>query len=158
MLQKLSEQISACYDRAAEARRKAEASDDLAYKSDFLELETQWLNLAHTLQFNERLTDFVAANAHGQSKREQSDRNHNFGGELLPRRLFDLLPVAVCSVSRAVSSSTLTTKPHDYGADHQNSVTPTTGSAARLACTGSMDTHYFLLKALWPRSCASVFQ
>jgi PAS domain S-box-containing protein len=97
MLQKLSEQISACYDRAAEARRKADASDDPVYKSDFLELESHWLYVARNYELNERLTDFVAASANGQEQCEhgQPDKNRDVFGALPTRQLFDQLPVAV---------------------------------------------------------------
>ncbi len=97
MLQRLSEQISACHGRATEARRKAEATDDPARKSDFLEMESHWLFLARSYEFTEGLTDFVAANDQGQKRfeRKQHDKNRNGVGELLPRQLFDQLPVAV---------------------------------------------------------------
>jgi two-component sensor histidine kinase/PAS domain-containing protein len=97
MLQKLSVQISACLDRAAEAARKAEAIDDPAGKSDFLELEGHWLFLARSYEFAEGLTDFVAANAQWKEhfERKQHHNNQNSAGELLPRQLFDQLPVAV---------------------------------------------------------------
>jgi two-component sensor histidine kinase/PAS domain-containing protein len=97
MLAKLSEQICSCQDQAVEARRKAEATDDPARKRDFLEMENHWLFLARSYEFTEGLTDFVAANAPRpkQFGREQYDKNQNSSCELLPRLLFDQLPVAV---------------------------------------------------------------
>jgi two-component sensor histidine kinase/PAS domain-containing protein len=97
MLQRVSEQISSCFDRAAEARRNAEATGDPARKSEFLEMENHWLFLARSYQFTEGLTDFVAANAESQRqfKREQTDKKRGAAGELLPRQIFDQFPVAV---------------------------------------------------------------
>jgi PAS domain S-box-containing protein len=61
MLQKPSEQVQACFDRALEAKRKAERTADPAGKADFLEMEKRWLALARSYKFTERLTDFTAA-------------------------------------------------------------------------------------------------
>ena len=61
MLQKLSEQIRACYERAAEAHGKAEESADPALKADFLALEQRWLVLARSYAFTDSLGDFTAA-------------------------------------------------------------------------------------------------
>jgi hypothetical protein len=63
VLQKLSEQVKACYQRALDANRKAHRTCDAALKADFLEMERHWLVLARSYQFTERLTDFTAANA-----------------------------------------------------------------------------------------------
>jgi PAS domain S-box-containing protein len=63
VLQKLSEQVKACYQRALDANRKADRTGDAALKADFLEMERHWLVLAWSYQFTERLTDFTAANA-----------------------------------------------------------------------------------------------
>jgi len=54
MLQKLSEQVRACHERAAEARRRAEAAKDRALKNSFLEIETHWLVLARNYALAER--------------------------------------------------------------------------------------------------------
>jgi hypothetical protein len=43
MLQKLSEQVRNCHERAAEAKRKAEAAADPASKASFLDMEKEWL-------------------------------------------------------------------------------------------------------------------
>jgi len=53
VLQKLSEQIRACYERAAEAHGKAEESADPALKADFLALEQRWLVLARSYAFTD---------------------------------------------------------------------------------------------------------
>jgi hypothetical protein len=39
MLEQLSDQIRRCYERAAEAKAKADATDDPALKAEFLEME-----------------------------------------------------------------------------------------------------------------------
>ena len=61
MLVKLSEKIRDCHERAAEARRKAEAIDDPALRADFLDMEERWLTLARSYGFTETLGDFTAA-------------------------------------------------------------------------------------------------
>jgi PAS domain S-box-containing protein len=59
MLKKLSEQIRAWHERAADARRKAEETGDPALRADFLSLEDHWLTLAHSYEFS--LREFPAA-------------------------------------------------------------------------------------------------
>jgi len=61
MLQKLSEQVRACHQRAGEARRRAEAAADPALKADLLDMEKRWLALARSYAFTETLGDFTAA-------------------------------------------------------------------------------------------------
>jgi PAS domain S-box-containing protein len=63
MLQKPSEQVQACLERAFEAERKAWESADPTLKADFLAMEKHWLALARSYEFTERLTDFTAENA-----------------------------------------------------------------------------------------------
>jgi PAS domain S-box-containing protein len=63
MLQKLSEQIKFCFERALDAKRKADEATDQAVKADFLEMEKRWLTLARSYEFSERLSDFTAANS-----------------------------------------------------------------------------------------------
>jgi PAS domain S-box-containing protein len=62
-LQKRSEQVQACLERAFEAECKAWVSADPALKADFLQMEKRWLALARSYEFSERLTDFTAENA-----------------------------------------------------------------------------------------------
>ena len=59
VLQKLSEQVRDCHERAAEAE-KAEATADPALKAEFLEMEKRWLALGRGYEFTERLRDFTA--------------------------------------------------------------------------------------------------
>ena len=61
MLQQLSERISLCCERAAEAREYADAIGDPAAKTDFLKIEQSWLLLARSYELGERLDDFVNA-------------------------------------------------------------------------------------------------
>jgi len=68
MLQRLSEQMRNCHERAAEARRKADASADPASRDNFLHMETRWLALARSYAFTECLGDFTLA---------MSDRRRN---------------------------------------------------------------------------------
>jgi len=79
MLQKLSEQIQACFERALEAKRRADASADEGSKADFLEMEKRWLALARSYEFAERLTDFTAANSDWRQSFDERVR----GGERL---------------------------------------------------------------------------
>lgn len=60
MLNKLSEQIRECLERAEDCARKAAAQPDgSAMQADFLSLEKHWLNLAQSYQASERVTDFT---------------------------------------------------------------------------------------------------
>lgn len=59
MLQRLSEQITACYERAAEARRQADMAADPELKADYLNMEKRWLALARSYRFTESLGDFT---------------------------------------------------------------------------------------------------
>ncbi len=74
MLQNLSEEISLCYERAAEAKQRADRLLDPEAKADFLNMERRWLLLARSYEFGERLDDFT------QEKRASSEtgRCHSF--------------------------------------------------------------------------------
>ena len=63
MLEQLSDQIRGCYERAAEAKAKADATDDRVLKTEFLDMERRWLALARSYGFTESLTDFTTATA-----------------------------------------------------------------------------------------------
>jgi PAS domain-containing protein len=63
MLEQFSEQIRLCYERAAEAKERADATNDPALKAEFLNSETRWLTLARSYGFTESLEDFTAANS-----------------------------------------------------------------------------------------------
>jgi PAS domain S-box-containing protein len=68
MLRRLSEQVRACHERAAESNRKAEEATDSVLKGDFLDMEKRWLALARSYEFTESLGDFTAANADWRRK------------------------------------------------------------------------------------------
>ena len=60
MLNKLSEQIRACLERADACACKAAAQPDGSpSKQDFLTLEKSWRSLAQSYQLGERLADFT---------------------------------------------------------------------------------------------------
>jgi PAS domain S-box-containing protein len=61
MLEKLSDQVRACHERAAEAKRKAEAASDPALKADYLAAANRWMTLAHSYEFTDSVTDFTSA-------------------------------------------------------------------------------------------------
>ena len=58
VLNNLSEQIRDCLEHAEECARRAAAQTDPALRDDFLRLEKRWLELARSMEFAERLTDF----------------------------------------------------------------------------------------------------
>jgi hypothetical protein len=49
MLERLSDRIRECYDRAAEAKAQADAASDPALKAEYLNAERRWLTLARSL-------------------------------------------------------------------------------------------------------------
>jgi hypothetical protein len=59
MLQNLSGEIRECLRRAEECRRLAEAALIESTKTDYLEMEQRWLNLARSYEFSERLSRFT---------------------------------------------------------------------------------------------------
>jgi PAS domain S-box-containing protein len=61
MLQNLTERIRLCYERAAEARQRAEETSDPKAKADFLDTERRWLLLGRSYQHSESLKDFIRA-------------------------------------------------------------------------------------------------
>jgi PAS domain S-box-containing protein len=68
MLEQLSDQIRECYERAAEAKAGAEATNDLTLKVEFLKVEGSWLTLARSYGFTERLEDFTTENSERRRK------------------------------------------------------------------------------------------
>jgi hypothetical protein len=55
MLQKLSEHILDCYERAAECAEQAAQSSDEIRKADFINMERSWTHLARSCEYMERL-------------------------------------------------------------------------------------------------------
>ncbi len=70
MLQKLSEEIRECFQRAAESKRRADETADPAAKADFLDMEKRWLFLAHSYEFAEGLRDFTKGRPGSSKKRD----------------------------------------------------------------------------------------
>ena len=63
MLEQFSDRVRECYEFAAEARAKADATNDSALKVELLNAERRWLGLAQSFGFTESLKDFTAANS-----------------------------------------------------------------------------------------------
>jgi hypothetical protein len=61
MLQKLSEQIAHCYQRAGECRAKATDAVNDAASQEYYELERRWLMLARSYELSDRITNFTGA-------------------------------------------------------------------------------------------------
>jgi hypothetical protein len=59
MVQKLSSEISECYQHALENRRWADESRDPGSKQDFFAVERRWLQLAHNYEFAQHLSNFA---------------------------------------------------------------------------------------------------
>ena len=59
MLQKLSDQIAYCYERAGESRATAASCYSESDKHEHLELERRWLALARTYELSERVGHFT---------------------------------------------------------------------------------------------------
>src|SRR5262245_48687293 len=76
MLEQLSDQVRRCLDHAAEAKAKADATDDPASKAGFLDMETRWLALARSYGFTESLEDFTTANLEWRRKFDERLRAH----------------------------------------------------------------------------------
>lgn len=57
MLEKFSDRVRECYERAAEAKAKANATTDPALKAELLNAERRWLTLARSYGFSESLED-----------------------------------------------------------------------------------------------------
>jgi PAS domain S-box-containing protein len=77
MLEQLSDQIRQCYERAAEARAQADATNEPALKAQFLKTEKSWLILARSYGFTESLADFNAANS--ERRRKSNERLQQSG-------------------------------------------------------------------------------
>lgn len=59
MLQPTSRKAALCYERAAEAKRKADSTACPSEQSDLLEMEARWLKLAESYELSERITKFL---------------------------------------------------------------------------------------------------
>ena len=54
MLEQLSDQVRECYERAAEAKARADETNDPALKAKVLSEERRWLDLARRIAITER--------------------------------------------------------------------------------------------------------
>jgi PAS domain S-box-containing protein len=68
MLEQFNDQIRICYDRAAEAKERADGTNDPALKAEFLNTERRWLTLARSYGLAESLEAFDATNSEPRGK------------------------------------------------------------------------------------------
>ena len=69
MLQNLSEETRECLRRAEECKRLSKTALTGSGIKDYLDMEQRWLNLAHSYEFAERLSDFTRSfGANGSQK------------------------------------------------------------------------------------------
>jgi hypothetical protein len=73
MLQKLSQHIGECYERAADCKRRAEQSIDAARKAELLDLESTWTHLARSYEFVESLETFLLSARNHPTRERQHD-------------------------------------------------------------------------------------
>ncbi len=59
MLQNLSREVRACYQRAEVCARRAQTAFDEKARQDFRALEKSWLKLAHSYEFAEQILAFT---------------------------------------------------------------------------------------------------
>ena len=59
MLNAVSPEVMRCYERALAARARALETDDPLDRNDFFAFERNWLNLAQSYEFSQRLTEFL---------------------------------------------------------------------------------------------------
>ena len=76
MLLKLSAHIAACHSRAVECRRRAAQMNDVATKTEFLDLETRWRHLAGSYEFVESLERFLLSAGKHPSQHIGTDPGH----------------------------------------------------------------------------------
>lgn len=115
MLSDLDPQLRDCYERAAEAREKADATTDPALKAELLEMERRWLTLAKSYAFTESLDDFTQENSRRQrefdgaaSKRTERDealRLQEISTLLIGERNVDTLYVRLVEAAADLMSS-----------------------------------------------------
>jgi PAS domain S-box-containing protein len=63
VLNNLSDKVRLCYERAADAKERADEMLDPQAKADFLDMERRWLLLARSYELTERLDDFTRENS-----------------------------------------------------------------------------------------------
>jgi PAS domain S-box-containing protein len=77
MLQRVSDLVRACHERAADAKRRAEAAHDPQVKAIFLDMEKDWLFLAQSHALAESFSDFSAAMPAVEKKPNERARANN---------------------------------------------------------------------------------
>ena len=68
MLQKVSERVRECLQRADESAERAKRERNPSIQRDFLEMQDRWLKLAQSYQFLEQLETFTTHNQKGQTE------------------------------------------------------------------------------------------
>jgi hypothetical protein len=69
MLQKLSQHIGDCYDRAADSKRRAERTTDFARKTELLDFERTWTHLARSYEICRKPRAFLVDRPHPSNPR-----------------------------------------------------------------------------------------
>lgn len=62
MLRKLSDEIRYCYERAEACLRKAQESVSKEQRESYAQIAKNWINLARSYEFSERILDFTNEN------------------------------------------------------------------------------------------------
>lgn len=132
MLQNLGEQVRLCYERAAEARERADEMHDPDAKTDFLNMEKRWLLLARSYQFEESLGDFTRYNA---SQLNGPDKSQPSGG-------------AECSSPRNIGSADI-----ERVRSHETDVAAILANTPFLLTRCSRDLRYLFVS----EACARMF-
>jgi len=73
MLQRLSQHIAECYERAAHCKQRAEHTSDVARKTELLDFERTWTHLAHSYEFVESLERFLLSARNHQDREPPHD-------------------------------------------------------------------------------------
>jgi hypothetical protein len=81
MLQKLSQQIAECYERAADCKRRAEKTIDTARNTELLDFERTWTHLARSYEFVESLETFLLNARNHPTREPQHDPTSSSQGQ-----------------------------------------------------------------------------
>src|ERR1051325_4823769 len=71
MPRELSRRVADCFEHSLEAERCAQIATDLELRAGYRRLATQWRDLAETLQFIERLEQFLKSGGRSALQRPQ---------------------------------------------------------------------------------------
>jgi hypothetical protein len=97
MLQKVSEQIAHCHQRASECRAKAAEAINEAACQEYRDMEDRWLTLAKSYELSERITDFT----------REIHRRHKHAASLIDWHPISRAPFAELAVLDAVGPHAL---------------------------------------------------